>query len=420
MGALFVVLVVLAVLVIVGVRWSRRRPSATVPASADEGVPTFRVIALGPRGSGKTMLLASMYHQMQTWSGRSYFLTAPFDQVILLNQWFTAVADTSLDWPSGTAVGSTRELTFTVRTRGASGALHTVMHLGYLEYAGGLLTDAQAPGETGQADLLSRIESAHALLGIIDGYRIRQSFDGHPEGHMRLQQSITAMISLMMLSSSPITFVITKWDLLRDIDVDEDARLRQVRKFLMSNHGFRDLVQAHSARRVVRLIPVSAVGPDFAELDAQGMVAKLPDGHMRPTNVDAPLSAVVPDIFEQVERSMDRAKLEAALARIRRETRGGPAAALAELGKYVAQAAGKAFGAFTPYTAFLGDVAAELLGDRDDGANDRRDSLDRQLSEAERKLEEFQIARRKVMRDFQSRVDVMEGQLPSSRLSVED
>ncbi|OLB81240.1 MAG: hypothetical protein AUI14_03885, partial [Actinobacteria bacterium 13_2_20CM_2_71_6] len=314
---------------VVGAVRARRRRHAAPPA-ADEGVPTFRVVALGPRGSGKTLLLASMYHQMQTLSGRSYFLTAPYEQVVLLNQWFTDVADTSRDWPSGTAVGETRDFLFTVRTRAPSGTLYTVMHLGYLEYAGGLLTDAQAPGATGQAELLGRIESAHALLGIIDGYRIRQCLDGHSEGLMRLQQSLTAMISLMMLASSPITFVITKWDLLHDIDVDEDARLRRVRKFLMSNQGFHDLVQAHSAHRVVRLIPASAVGPDFAELDPRGMVAKLPDGQLRPTNVDVPLSAVVPDVFEQVERAMDRAKLQAELERVGRRVRPGPAAALTE------------------------------------------------------------------------------------------
>ena len=198
------------------------------------------------------------------------------------------------------------------------------MRLGYLEYAGGLLTDAQAPGATGQTELLGRIESAHALIGIIDGYRIRQCLDGHSEGLMRLQQSLTAMIGLMMLAPSPITFIITKWDLLHDLDVDEDARLRRVRKFLMSNPGFHDLVQTHSAHRVVRLIPVSAVGPDFAELDPDGMVAKLPNGQMRPKNVDVPLSAVVPDVFEQVERSMDRAKLQAALARASGSAPGRP------------------------------------------------------------------------------------------------
>lgn len=412
---------VAVLLVVVGAVRAWRRRAAPPTKSLDEaGVPTFNVVALGPRGAGKTLLLASMYHQMQTASGRSYFVTAPFEQVLLLNQWFTEVADTSRDWPSGTTVGETRDFTFTLRTRGSSGALHTVMRLGYLEYAGGLLTDAQTPGSTAQADLVTRIESAHALLGLIDGFRIRQALDGHAEGLMRLQQSLTTMISLMMLASCPVSFVITKWDLLRDLDVEDDARLKRVRKFLMSNQGFRDLVEAHGSHRVVRLIPVSAVGPDFAELDEQGLVAKLPDGQLRPSNVDVPLAAVVPDVFEQVERSMDRAKLRAALDQASRQSRRGPAAALTELGGYLATAAGKLLAPLGPHASFLGDAAAELFGAPGEAAEERRQRIERQLSDAERELDEFQLARRKVLRDLQSRVDVLEGRLPSSRLTGED
>lgn len=409
------------VLVIAGAVRSVRKRRSVRSVVVDEGVPTFRVVALGPRGSGKTLLLASMFNQMQTLRRRSYFLTAPFEQVVVLNQWFMDVANTGSEWPSGTSVGDTRDFLFTVRTPASGGRPpHTVMHLGYLEYAGGLLTDAQQPGTTGQADLLHRIESAHALIGIIDGNRIRQSLEGDVAGTIGIQQSLTAMISLMMLASSPITFVVTKWDLLRHLDVDEDARLRQVRKFLMSNPGFRDLVEAHSASRVVRLIPVSAVGPDFAEVDAQGMVAKLPDGQMRPTNVDVPLAAVVPDVFAQVERAMDRAKLQAALDRVGRRVRPGPAAALTELGSYVAQTAGRTLGLLGPYAGFLGDAAAELFRSPGEEPNERRLRLDRELSEVDKTIEEYQIARRRVLREFQSRVDVLEGRLPSSRLSAED
>ena len=398
----------------------RRRKAAPAAGTGEEGVPTFNVVALGPRGSGKTLLLASMYHQMQTMSGRGWFLTAPYEQVVMLNQWFTEVADPERDWPSGTAVGQTRDFLFTLRTRVASGALHTVLRLGYLEYAGGLLTDAQAPGSTGQADLLARIEAAHALVGIIDGYRVRQAIDGHAEGLTRVQQSLTAMISLMMLVPCPVTFVVTKWDLLHDLDVDEDGRLRRVRKFLMSNQGFHDLVEAHSARRVVRLIPVSAVGPDFAALDQQGRVAKLPDGQLHPTNVDVPLAAVVPDVFEHVERALDRAALQAALDRVGRRYRPGPGAAIAELGLFVARTAGKALGTLAPHAAFLGDAAVELLGGPQEGTSERRARLGRELTEAERTFEEFQLARRRVLRELRSRVDVLEGRLPSSRLTGED
>ena len=115
-----VVLVVVAVVVLV-----RRRNRAPKPAAApprgDDGVPTFRVVTLGPRGSGKTLLLASMYHQMQTWGGRGYFLAAPREQVALLNHWFTEVEDPGRDWPAGTATADTREFAFDVRTRGGSG-----------------------------------------------------------------------------------------------------------------------------------------------------------------------------------------------------------------------------------------------------------------------------------------------------------
>ncbi|MGH3735816.1 MAG: hypothetical protein ACRDT6_09380 [Micromonosporaceae bacterium] len=421
MGIFIAVVLVASVLVVIGVvLLNRRQQPAAVVSPEDAGVPTFRVVALGPRGAGKTLLLASMYNQMQTPSGRSYFLTAPYDQVVRLNQVFTEVADPSLDWPSGTTIAETRDFTFTVRTRGASGNVHTVMGIDYLEYAGGLLTDVPAPGSTAQAQLLQRIDSAHGLIGIIDGYRVRQCLDGHQEGQLRLQQSLTAMISLMMLASAPVTFVITKWDLLREIEVDEDSRLRLVRKYLMTNSGFRDLVEAHSASRVVRLIPVSAVGPDFAELDPDGRITKLPYGQMHPTNVDMPLSAVVPDVFEQIERSLDRAQLQSALQQIRRQTRVGPAAAVSELGGYVAHSAAVLLTAFAPYVGFLGDAAVELFRSESRTSGDRQARLDQQLGEVDERMEELRTARRRVLRELQSRVDVLEGRLPSSRLTGED
>ena len=59
----------------------------------------------------------------------------------------------------------------------------------------------------------------------------------------------------------------------------------------------------------------------------------------------------------------------------------------------------------------------ELFGA--DPGPDRKTTV-RQLSEVDPAIEEFHLARRRVLRDFQSRVDVMEGRLPSSRLSGED
>jgi hypothetical protein len=77
------------------------------------------------------------------------------------------------------------------------------------------------------------------------------------------------------------------------------------------------------------MLPVSSVGPAFVELDATGQVIKRPDGELRPTNVDAPLAAVVPDVFRQVEADLDRTARES----LRRDLAGAlssPARGLAD------------------------------------------------------------------------------------------
>ena len=412
-----VVAVVVGVVVLV--RWRNRppRPKAAAPARGDDGVPTFRVVTLGPRGSGKTLLLASMYHQMQTWGGRGYFLAAPREQVALLNHWFTEVEDPGRDWPAGTATADTREFTFDVRTRGGSGALHTVLKLSYLDYAGTLLTQPPEPGSTLWKDLDDRIESADALVAVIDGHRVRQWIDGKREGQMGLQHALTAMISRMLVVEKPVTFVITKWDLLRDVDVDEDGRLRTVRKLLMTNQGFRDLVQEHTGRRVVRLVPVSAVGPAFAELDESGAMTKLPDGLLEPTNVDVPIAAVVPDVFEQIMLRLDQAKLAAEFARLRRRTRRPAGEAFAEVGATLIRSTNRVIGALNPlYASLVGLAAADLIQRQEQAAATHEAQVTRLLDEAEAHIEEFQLAQRKVIREFRSRVDVLEGRLSSSRL----
>lgn len=408
-----VVLLLLAVLTTAAVTHllrRRRRRHRAAAADRDTTVPTFRVVALGPRGSGKTLLLASMHHEMRLPAARGWFLETSHADTVQLSGWFNQVADVDRDWPHGTAPGDTRDFTFDIRSRAPSGMLHTVLSLSYLEYAGGVLTEPRPPGEGFQEELLNHIRTADALFGIIDGFQLRQWADGNPSGRVRLQHALTTMVTLMLSEDRPITFVITKWDLLRDLDADEDARLAMVRKLLMTNPDFRELVKVHSRHRIVRLIPVSAVGADFAGIGPDGQVEKRPDGEMRPSNVDAPLSAVVPDIFEQVEHQVDQARLHALMEDVRRQTAGGPGAALAELGSYVARAAGT----LNPlYSVFLGEAVMEL----ERGKAARQRLSERLLGEAEREVGEFRDARRRVMRSLRSRVDVLEGRLPSSRLS---
>ena len=424
MAAVLIGSAVLITVVVLGLRWwSHRSARTTVPAPgsgpAHTDLPTFDVVALGTRGSGKTMLLASMYSQLQTRSGRGYYVTAPFDQVVRLNQWFGEVADPQAGWPRSTGTGETRLFSFTVHTEGAYARPLPVLTVNYLDYAGGLLTDPEASGPD-LTELCARIDSAHALIGIIDGFWIRRLIDGDLVAKTRMQQIVTTMVHLMLRVDRPVTFVITKWDLLQDIAVDEDERLGFVRKHLMHNQNFRDLVNAHAAHRVVRLVPVSSVGPDFTALDHAGIVVKRPDGELRPTNADLPFAAVVPDVWDQIEQGVDQAELAAVFARLGGPTAKGRAAALSDAAGMLTQAAGRVFGLVNPVAGTILDLAAGLH---------RGPSVEQQVSTAlsardersgvEAELRFNRQARITVLRELRSRVDVLEGRLPSSRLGSE-
>jgi hypothetical protein len=287
-----------------------------------------------------------------------------------------------------------------------------VLRLGYLEYPGELLTDPDAPGSTSQARLLGSISAADALIGIVDGLRIRQAYQGDVRGRLILQTSLDSMIHSMLTARCPIAFVITKWDLLDDLHPDENTRLHMVRTLLMGVDGFRDLVRVHGARRVLRLIPVTAVGHDFAVLD-DGAVRKRPDGRFRPSNVDVPLSAVVPDILRQVELSLDRSTREAIMAEAHRRVRMGPLAALQALTEYAATGAGRALLAAMG-GGFVADSALGLyLDSRVSPDHQRRVAA---VTVADQRAEALVWARRRVVRDLENRVGMLEAALPSSRL----
>lgn len=387
--------------VLAGWWWSRRKPAAP---PAPPALPKFRVVTLGLQGSGKTLLLTSMYRRLQVPGGRGFHLHAPYDQLIELNRWYQQVASTADDWPSGTRRGEMREFEFKVMAPTHEG-IEPVFTLGYLEYPGELLTDPDAPGSTAQARLLESIANADALIGIIDGLRVLQAYQGDQRGSLILQASLDAMINAMLGVRTPIAFVITKWDLLDEIHPDENVRLETVRTLLMGIHGFRDLVMMHSARRVVRLLPVSAVGHDFAVLQGNE-VHKRPHGHFQPDRVELPLCAVVPDVLRQVELTIDRTTREQLLGLAAKQSAVSPAVALEVLARFVAQRAGRAL-----ISAAGGGLLAELAVFPQPRAGDAH-----ALSAADRRAEDLVQARRTVVSQLQHEVAVLEARLPRCRL----
>jgi hypothetical protein len=417
MGLILVVVIVAAVIYFV-MSWRKRRRAAGKPATTatvtPPDVPKFRVVALGLQGSGKTLLLMSMYRRLYTPGDRGYYMRVPDDQLIELNQWYRQVADSGEDWPSGTTRQEMREFEFSVMAHIAGDAL-PVVRIGYLEYPGELLTDRDLAGSTAQADLRTAVGEAHALIGIIDGLRLLQTHRQENHGSVILQANLDAMIHSMLEASAPIAFVITKWDLLDELDPDENTRLHMVRELLMNVDGFRDLVWHHSRRRVIRLIPVTAVGHDFAVFDGKE-VRKKPNGRFLPRNVDLPLSAVIPDVLQQVDMSLDQATRAAVVAEAQRRLRMGPAEALRSLSVFVAQLAGRTALSFAGAGWLVDGMSLLMDSYPATGNTDQRRAA---LSEADEWAEEFVRTRRRVIQQLQSQVGMLEARLPASRMSGE-
>ncbi|MEU8364221.1 hypothetical protein AB0C27_50215 [Nonomuraea sp. NPDC048882] len=401
----------------------RRRNGGSPPGEAGirAAVPIFRVVALGLPGSGKTLLLASMFNELQTPSRQSYYLSAAEGDVARLTGWFAQMADTTRadQWPRGTFTSETRHFSFGVKAR-AGDTVHEVLRLDLLEYAGELLTDA-AEAESGRhTELFDQVRSAHALLGIIDGGRIRQHLDGDPQGWTELHRTLNILVPHLIGASCPVSFVVTKWDLLSHLHEDENTRLALVRDLLMSNEHFRTLVRLHSDRRVVRLIPVSAVGPGFASVDTSGHVVKIRSAQARPAYVDVPLSAVVPDLFDQAEMGLD-ATLRAALdEEARRHLWRAPLERLRSAAMLTFQTSGRAllYALGPPPAAVAGDVLMGMFFEsRALTAGQEQAIPGPHAGEAERRVDEFVHVRRQVLQDMRAKPAMLEGRLPSSRLS---
>lgn len=390
------------------------RPKARLAELATT-IPTLKVVTLGMQGSGKTLLLASMYRSMQTPGDRGFYFKAPHEQVIELGSWYHNVADPADVWPAGTRKSEMREFEFALLAH-TPDAPEAVLRIGYLEYAGELLTEPQEPGATAQAKLLDAIDAADALIGIIDGLRVLQAYRADARGAAILQRSLDTMVSTMFTARSPIAFVITKWDLLDELHPDANIRLGIVRNLLMDVPGFRDLIREHGRRRVIRLIPVTAVGHSFAYLD-NGTVHKKPGGRLRPVNVDVPLSVVVPDVLMQLEMSLDRATREAIIDAARRRTR--PVEALTAAGTSILHATGQSLAIMG--AGGIGLLASSWLGlylDANRRPSPAAFAGDHRLSEADRAAQRAILARRKVIDDLQRQVVLLESRLPSSRFET--
>lgn len=306
-----------------GATRSPKPEPARPPAQDADAPPTFNVVSLGLQGSGKTVLLSSMFHGLNYRSpSRPYHLETRAEDAVVLARIRAQIIDPEKPWPASTPLPDKHEYPFDFVAYDAAERRRTILRMSYLEYAGEIFEGSSAESRAQLKEVEAHVREAHALLGLIDGYRLRQLLLSDPAADGYFQAVLLPMLGFMQRATCPIQLVVTKWDDLRDLGdgrpVDDGLRFKEVMSALMDIPQVKALVSFAGSRRL-RVIPVSAVGIHFADLDdGREPPKKRSNATLAPINVDVPLCAVVPDLLRQVESSLD----EPLQRRVRRYVRG--------------------------------------------------------------------------------------------------
>ncbi len=115
-----VIVIPLVILILAGIvllirrsAQKKRHVPEVLPIKVGGNLPTFNLVALGGQETGKTVLLASMFHRLTTeMSDGGFRLQTSLDRSVHLTNLYATLRDSDAAWPPGTSVGDTRSFTF--------------------------------------------------------------------------------------------------------------------------------------------------------------------------------------------------------------------------------------------------------------------------------------------------------------------
>ncbi|MDM3861615.1 MAG: hypothetical protein PT118_17660 [Aphanizomenon gracile PMC644.10] len=249
---------------------------------------SYKIVALGASGAGKTVFLSSLYKELSTQGKYGFYVDVENrNQQKKLNQIYTQII-TGTTWPAGTKYSEFSEWKFTCRVKTEDLNDYPACDFTYYDYSGGRLTDTSYDEEF---DILVR--QADTLLGLLDGQKISELLTETNSfaSNTLLKIDLPSIIKQMQKSTVPIHFIITKWDIL-----SQKFTLKQVRDYLMKFDEFQEIITHRSKiGSPVRLIPVSSIGSKFAQLQPDGSMKKISGAVPQPYYTEVPIACVFPD-----------------------------------------------------------------------------------------------------------------------------
>ena len=249
------------------------------------------ILMLGQNLSGKTVLLASMWRELNNTGNSGIRLRADTEEDRLaLLALCEQIEDPESLLPPSTTLGETKEWKFTVQARDKAGRTQNAFKISYLDYPGEFV-DNLAHGTATHHRFDHAFHNVDAILGVIDGQKVARLMRGRPDPGFAVTLSRLCNV-LLERDVKTLHIVITKWDLMAG-----RYSLEKVVERLKENAPFRSLMETPRLGGV-RVIPISAFGlDDYAYEDASGAMVKNPGKEWYPAYVAAPLACVIPDVL---------------------------------------------------------------------------------------------------------------------------
>jgi hypothetical protein len=259
-----------------------------------------KIILLGRTNAGKTVFLASMYYkfEVEVPSLGFYLDIEPKEDRQKLIEYRNQIMDASKLFPPSTLISELKEWKFNCRAKTARG-ICDIAQFTYLDYTGGLFDLTYGYGQQPQVgpELQVKIEKAHALVGVLDGAELLEMMEGINVTqfyHFRLQP----ILFFLQRTQKPCHFLITKWDLLAG-----KYQLGDILQRLKAYRPFTDFIENHRKVATIRLIPISALGPSYAQRQPNGEMIKNANAVLIPFQVDVALACVLFDsLYENLKR----------------------------------------------------------------------------------------------------------------------
>jgi hypothetical protein len=272
-------------------------------ASDEDSVPTFKTVALGNRGSGKTVFLTAFARNLGVTSdNRRYYLHVedPAQRKQLDDNYRDLAGGR---WPRSTGSRALDFSTYRFNVQVASSTTNAPEHLfdiEWIDYAGEIIDDPN-PGTSTDDQFKSHVRDANVVFCLLDGERLRSWIDGEPAGSHYVHHDIHKLVKIAQDVSCSVHVLVTKWDAFvqpNKIFPGDSGQLEMLRAALMHIPGFSDLRSRSIIGQTKRLIPVSAVGPGFVTTDPDGNPVIRSDLNPTGNNLDVPFAAVVLDFLE--------------------------------------------------------------------------------------------------------------------------